>query len=81
MPRVLALAAAAASLLFGHSADDRPLRDWTRDGAGSPAGALYEYTTDEGTVARYWDDSSCACYVEAFLPDGSYRKLARWWEK
>jgi N-acetylmuramoyl-L-alanine amidase len=26
VPRVLALAAAAASLLFGHSADDRPLR-------------------------------------------------------
>ena len=33
MPRVLALAAAAASLLFGHSAQDRPLRA-ERVGAG-----------------------------------------------
>jgi N-acetylmuramoyl-L-alanine amidase len=33
VPRVLALAAAAASLLFGHSADDRPLRA-TRVGEG-----------------------------------------------
>src|SRR5215217_6340650 len=33
VPRVLALAAAAASLLFGHSADDQPLRA-TRVGQG-----------------------------------------------
>ena len=33
MPRVLALAAAAASLLFGHSADHQPLRA-TRVGEG-----------------------------------------------
>ena len=61
-------------------ADDRDVREWTPRGAGEPAGALYEYTTDSGTVARYWDDASCACFAEAFLDDGSYQRLARWWE-
>lgn len=55
-------------------ADDRDLRDWK-------GGALYEYTTDDGTVARYWDDPSCACYAEAFLADGTYDRLARWWDR
>ncbi len=55
-------------------ADEREIREWKR-------GALYEYTTDDGTVVRYWDDPSCACYAEAFLADGSYQALARWWDR
>ncbi|WP_148613747.1 hypothetical protein [Nocardioides rubriscoriae] len=62
-------------------ADKRTLRDWNRAKGGAPVGALYEYTTGDGTVARYWDDSSCLCYAEAFLAQGSYDRLARWWDR
>jgi hypothetical protein len=62
-------------------ADKRGLRDWRKRPGQDPVGALYEYTTDDGTVARYWDDTACLCYAEAFLARGSYQRLARWWER
>lgn len=62
-------------------ADDRDVRDWSRPSGGDPVGALYEYTTDAGTVSRYWDDPSCLCYAEASWKKGSYAQLARWWDR
>jgi len=60
-------------------ADNRRLRTWNQQEGDPPVGALYEYETDSGTIVRYWDQPSCSCYMEAYLPNGTYEDLYDWW--
>lgn len=67
------------------------LRDSQRDGlslerpswmfgTGAAEGRLADSYADNDRILRYWDQTECLCYMEAYYPTVDRDALIKWWE-
>lgn len=52
--------------------------DWTF-GDGPVEGRLADSYAESDRVLRYWDQTSCLCYMEAYYPTNDLDALTAWW--
>ncbi|WP_309647016.1 hypothetical protein [Nocardioides sp.] len=53
--------------------------DWMF-GTGAVEGRVADSYADGDRVLRYWDQTACLCYMEAYYPTNDQDALIAWWE-